>query len=155
MKSLIRKLSAVSGFFLLALLPSIQGQTAKSSANFPFRYDISEEVTVSGSVTGVLTKASKGMMNGSHLLIATPSGSMDVSLGAYGLTGKNAVAVKLGERVEVTGVMKTLNGKPVLMARTVTARDQVYPIRNEHGVAMSPQARERARSVSALDGGAQ
>lgn len=154
MKLEIRKLSAVCGFFLIALMPSMQSQTAKGSTDFPFRYDISEEVTISGSVTGVFTKAPKGMMNGSHLLIATPSGSIDVSLGAYGLIGKDALAVKLGEQVEIVGVMKTLKNRPVLMARTVTAGDQAYLIRNTHGVAMSPQARERARSVTIPDGGA-
>lgn len=154
MKSLIRKLSAVCGFFLIALLSGMQGQIIRSQS-LPFRYDVSEEVTVRGSVTGVLTKAAKGMMNGSHLLLATPSGSLDVSLGAYGLIGEDALAVKLGEQVEVIGVMKTLNTRSVLMARTVTAGDRVYPIRNQHGIAMSPQARERARRASVPDGGAQ
>jgi hypothetical protein len=154
MKSLIRRLRALTGFFLVALAPAIHGQTAKSSPGLPFLYDSSEEITVSGSVTGVLTKASKGMMNGSHLLILTPSGAIDVSLGAYGLVGRDAVTANLGDQAEVTGVMKTLNTKPVLMARTVTVRDHVYAIRNEHGIAMSPQARERVRSASAPDGGA-
>jgi hypothetical protein len=154
MKSLIRKLSAVCGFFLIALLPSMQSQAATSTSSFPFRYDTSEEVTVRGSVTAVLTKAPKGMMNGSHLLLATLSGPIDVSLGAYALIGKDALTVRLGEQVEVIGVMKTLNTKSVLMARTVTAGDHVYPIRSEHGIAMSTQARERARRASAPDGGA-
>lgn len=155
MKSLTKTLSVVSAFFLIALLQSVRGQTAESPTQFPFRYDVSEEVTVRGSVTGVLSKATAGMMNGSHLLIATNSGSIDVSLGAYGLVGKDALAVKLGDQVEVRGVMKALQGKPVLMARTVTAREEIYLIRNKCGIAMSPQARERARNASAATGGAQ
>ena len=154
MKSLFRKLSAW-GLLLVPLYPSIQAQTAtaKNSQAYPYYYDISEEVTVNGAVTGVLTKASAGMMNGSHLLVATPSGPVDVSLGAYGLLGKGALAVKLGEQVAVTGVMKSSKNKPVFMARTVRVGDQVYPIRNERGIPMSPQARERARSGSAQNGG--
>lgn len=148
------KLSAL-GFLLVALLPSIQAQTAKSPQSYPFYYDISDEVTLSGAVTGVLAKAPAGMMNGSHLLVATPSGAVDASLGAYGLIGKGALSVKLGEQVAVTGVMKSLNGKPVFMARTVTAEGKVYPIRNERGIAMSPLARERARSGMAHNGGAE
>lgn len=154
MKSMIRKFSTVSGFLLVALLPSLHGQTAKSSPSFPFRYDISEEATVSGSVTGVLTKAAKGMMNGSHVILATPSGSIDVSLGAYGLIGKGALAVRLGEQIAVTGIVKTVNAKPVLMARSISAGDKTYLIRTEHGVAMSPLARERVGSASVVDGGA-
>jgi hypothetical protein len=152
MKSLFRILSAL---FLAALLPFIQAQTAKSSQAYPFHYDISDEVTIGGAVTGVLTKAPAGMMNGSHLLIATPSGSIDVSLGAYALIGKGALPVNVGEQVEVTGVMKSLSNKPVFMARAITAGGRAYPIRNERGIAMSPQARERARRGSAQDGGAE
>jgi hypothetical protein len=154
MKPLFGKSSAL-GLLLVALLPSIQAQTARSSQSYPFRYDISEEITLSGTVTGVLTKAPAGMMNGSHLLIATPSGPIDVSLGGYGLIGKGALSVHLGEQVKVTGVTKALNSKPIFIARTVTAGGQVYPIRNERGIAMSPQAREHARSGIAQNGGAE
>lgn len=155
MKLEFRKLGALCGSFLIALLPGLQAQAAKSSQSYPFRYDASEETTVSGSVTAVLTKGTKGMMNGSHLLMATPAGSLDVSLGAYGLIGKDALAVRLGEQIEVVGVMKTLNNRPVFMARTVTAGDQVYPLRSAHGIAMSPQARERAGTsgLTAPNGG--
>lgn len=152
MKPLLKKLS-VLGFFYVALLPVIQAQAVRSSQAYPFHYDISEEVTLNGSVTAVLKRAPAGMMNGSHLLIATPSGPVDVSLGAYALIGKNALSVNLGEPVEVIGVMKALNGKPVFMARTITARDQVSPIRNQRGVAMSPLAREHARAGIAQNGG--
>jgi hypothetical protein len=165
MKPLFRKLTRLPalltpGLLLLALLPfavlpSLQAQSANSSQAYPFHYDVSEEVTVSGAVTAVFTKAPTGMMNGSHLLLATSSGSVDVSLGAYGLIGKGALSLKLGEQVDVAGVMKSLKDKPVFMARTVTAGGRVYPIRNERGIAMSPQARERARTGTAQNGGAE
>jgi hypothetical protein len=153
MKLRFKKLGA--SIILVALLPSIQAQTAKGSQAYPFHYDISEEVTIGGSVTAVLAKAPAGMMNGSHVLIATSSGPADVSLGAYALIGKGALSVNLGEQVEVTGVMKSLNNKPVFMARTITVGGQAYPIRNERGIAISPQARERARSGIAQNGGAE
>jgi len=85
------------------------------------------------------------MIPGSHLLLATASGLVDASLGRFGLRGKGGLSVAAGQVVEVTGVMRTIKDKPVFMTRTVKVGDQVYTIRNEHGVPVSPQARERAQ----------
>ncbi len=52
--------------------------------------------------------------------------------------------VAAGQRVEVTGVMKTVKDKEVFIARTVTVGSQVYTMRNEHGIPVSPQSRAHA-----------
>jgi hypothetical protein len=49
-----------------------------------------------------------------------------------------------GQVIEVTGVMKTLLDKPVFLVRTAKVGDQTYQMRNEFGIPVSPQARERA-----------
>ncbi len=139
---------------LLALVPAMRAQSAKVTQSSSFSNDVSAEVTFSGSVTGVLNKAATGMMNGSHLLIMSPSGAMDISLGPYALIGKGALSVQLGSKIKITGVTKTFDGRPVLLARTVTFGDRIYTIRTEHGVALSPMARERVENASAEDGGA-
>jgi hypothetical protein len=90
------------------------------------------------------------MIMGSHLLLATISGPVDASLGMFGLRGKGALSVTAGQQVEVTGVMKTIKDKQILLARTVKVAGQVYTIRNEHGVPVAPQARERAQEGGTL-----
>lgn len=132
-------------FFLISLLRPAEAQTpaGATAAAGPSHYDVSEEVTLTGTVSSVLPKASPGMIVGSHLLLATPSGSVDASLGRFGLRGSGAVSVAGGQQVEVTGVMKTIKDKPVFLVRTVKAGSEVYTIRNGHGVPLSPQARER------------
>jgi hypothetical protein len=60
------------------------------------------------------------------------------------LIGKGALAVSPGQQVEVKGVMKTIKARQVFLVRTVKAGGAVYPIRNKHGFAISPQSRERA-----------
>jgi hypothetical protein len=92
---------------------------------------------------------------GSHLLLTTPSGQVDASLGTFGLRGKGALLVAAGQQVEVTGVMKTVNDKQVFLARTVKVGGQVYTIRNEHGFPVSPQARERANGKTPQKGESQ
>jgi DNA/RNA endonuclease YhcR with UshA esterase domain len=107
-------------------------------------YDITKEVTLTGTVSIVLAKPSPGMIVGSHLLLSTAYGVVDASLGRFGLAGKDALPVAPGERVEVTGVMKTLRDRQVFVVRTVTVDGQVFTMRNEHGIPVPPQARGRA-----------
>ena len=110
----------------------------------PFSYDVFQEVTLHGTVSGVLAKQSPGMVAGSHLLLTTLSGPVDISLGTFAFRGNNALSVTPGQQVEVVGVMKTLKEKPVFLARVVKVGDHLYEIRNEHGITITPQARERA-----------
>lgn len=146
-----------AGLFILALLPSISlsrpalAQTAERAAG-SFSYDASQEVTLNATVLSALAKPSPGMIMGSHLLLTTPSGPVDASLGTFGLRGKGALSVVTGQQVEVTGVMKTVKGKQVFLARTVKVSGQVYAIRNEHGFPVSPQARDRANGKTARRG---
>ena len=118
---------------------------AQSADNSRLSYDVRQEVTLSGTVSSVLRTPAPGMMFGSHLVLETVSGKVDASLGRWGLEGKGALSVMPGQQVEVTGVMKTLiNNKEVFLARTVKVNAKVYVIRTQHGVSVSPQARQRA-----------
>jgi len=108
------------------------------------RYDVSKEVTLSGTVSSVLRKPAPGMIWGSHLIVETVSGRLDASLGRFGLEGKGALSVTPGQQIELTGIMKTVRGKEVFVVRSVKANGITYALRNEHGIEVSPQARERA-----------
>ena len=154
MKRLFAGLCALALLSLISLLPLAQAQTAaiETRTAGPFNYDIAKEVTLNATVSSVITKPTAGMVMGSHLLLATLSGPVDASLGRFGLQGKGALKVGPGQQVEVTGVMRTLRDKQVFLARTVKAGGHVYTIRNEHGVPLSPQARERASRKTAEEG---
>jgi hypothetical protein len=123
---------------VLAQASAVETKTAGSSS-----YDVSREVTFAGTVASVLAKPSAGMLSGSHLLLATVNGRLDASLGRFGLRGEGAPTVTAGQQVEVTGMMKTIKGKPVLWTRMVKIDGQTYAIRTEHGFPVSPQSRKR------------
>jgi hypothetical protein len=53
---------------------------------------------------------------------------------------------------EKEGDVETLRDKEVFVARTVEASGQVYAIRNEHGIPMSPQTHEGASQKTGLEG---
>jgi hypothetical protein len=73
-------------------------------------------------------------------------------LGTFALLGKDPLPITPGQQVEVVGVMKTLKDKQFFLARAVKAGDRVYEIRNQHGIPISPLARERASQKAAQNG---
>jgi hypothetical protein len=135
----IRMIAGLLASLLFAILAIPLGaQPVPESHHY---YDIAKEVTVVGTVSKVLVKASPGMIVGSHLLLSTTSGSLDASLGRFGLRGKGALSVAPGQQVVVTGVSKLLRGRQVFVARTVRVGSHVYFVRNTHGIPVSPQSR--------------
>jgi hypothetical protein len=134
----------LTGLLVAVVAVPLGAQAAPESHPY---YDITQEVTLNATVSSVLARPEPGMIIGSHLLLATPAGAVDASLGRFGLEGKGALSISAGEQVEVTGVMKTLRDKQVFVVRTVKVRGQVYTMRNEHGIQVSPQSRERASQM--------
>jgi hypothetical protein len=138
-------------FSLISYLTPVQAQTsaiASGPAGLP-GYDASREVTLNGTVSTVLMSPSAGMIPGSHLLVATLSGPLDASLGIFGLRGKGAITVAAGQQIEVTGVMRIIQERPVLLVRTARIGGKVYTIRNEPGFPVPPQARMRTSQKAA------
>jgi len=141
-------------FFLISSPRPVQAQTTSGGtrAAGSRAYEVTGEVTITGTVSGVLMKAAPGMIVGSHLLLATPSGAVDASLGRFGFEGAGAVSVAAGQQIEATGVVKTIQDQPIFLVRTVKVGGQVYTIRNQHGFPVSPQARERAGQKTSQKG---
>ena len=115
-----------------------------NAADSDSRYDVSKEVTLTGTVSSVLHQPAPGMTWGSHLMVETVSGRLDASLGRFGLEGKGALSVTPGQQIELTGVMKTVRDKEVFVVRSVKANGKTFTMRNEHGIEVSPLTRERA-----------
>lgn len=113
----------------------------------PF-YDITKEVTLSGPVTGVVHGPTAGLIPGSHVLLLTGAGTVDASLGKWGLHGKTAPTIANGDQVTVRGVMKTIRNREVFFVRTMIVGGRTYAIRNQHGVPVSPQSRERSETTA-------
>lgn len=154
MKNQLAGLLALALVSIIPVLPPLQAQAPAATKDSvrPFTYNVSDEVTLKGTVSSVLRKPTRGMIMGSHLLVSTSSGTVDASLGMFGLRGKGAVQAKAGDQLEITGIMKTIKGQQVFLTRTVKADNQLYTVRNEHGFPVSPQARERANRKPATKG---
>ena len=144
-----KRIQVIAGLLLAIVAVTLGAQTINPPRAY---YDIRDEVTLTGVVLSVLRTPSQGMIPGSHILLATSSGKVDASLGRWGLEGGGALSAAPGQVIEVTGVMKTLFDQPVFLVRTAKARNQIYPMRNEFGIPVSPQSRERALQNAAQKG---
>jgi hypothetical protein len=129
-------LSAAVWLLALTLPGSAHGQTAAraKAAAAPPKYDVAREVMVEGTVASVVTKPVPGLLAGAHAFLATASGPVDAHLGTYALRGTPALALAVGEKVTMVGVMQTVQGRPVLLVRTVKTGSGQYTIRNAHGI---------------------
>jgi hypothetical protein len=136
----------LTGLLFATLAVPLGAQVARQPHTY---YDLSKEVTLNGTVSEVLTKAAPGTLPGSHLLFATSSGKVDASLGRFALQGKNPVSVAPGKDVAITGVMKTIRGNNVFLARIVKVDGKAYTLRSQHGVPLSPLSREKAAQKGA------
>jgi hypothetical protein len=153
-----RRNTARCGLALLALfviqVPAwAQTAAATTTSDRPFHYDVSKEITLNASVTSVLKTPSRGMTMGSHLMLATSSGTVDASLGRFAFRGVNPLSVTAGEHVEITGVMKTINSRQVLLVRTVKVNNHLYTLRNQSGTPLMSHGRPPSPELIATRGG--
>ena len=142
---LTRPIAGLLAGLLFAILAVPLSATTKAEPH-PF-YDLTHEVTMSGPVTGVVYGPSAGLIPGAHILLVTGSGTVDASLGKWGMQGKEA-SIHNGEQVTLKGVMKTLKNKQVFVVRTVEVGGHTYVIRNEHGVPLTPKSHVRVQETA-------
>lgn len=125
---------------------------AKGAAAAP-RYEPAKEVTIEGTVASVVTNSTPGLLVGAHATLTTASGTVDAHLGNYAMKGANPLALAVGERVKMVGVMMTVGGRPVLLVRTAQTGRGVYTIRNAHGFPLRPASASATRPQKDARGG--
>ncbi|MGB8593467.1 MAG: hypothetical protein WA755_01250 [Candidatus Acidiferrales bacterium] len=139
-------------FSLLAVPAQAQSTTLPARKIVTPRYDVSKEITLKGTVQQVVTKPSKGMLDGAHLLLATPKGTIDVAMGIYAIRYHH-VSLIPGEPAEVTGLMTTVNNREVFLVRTVQTSGTTYTLRNARGVSVLPAVHPEKASMSPANRG--
>ena len=80
----------LGGLGLLALLAlsvfaatSYAGNTPPKRVTVAPRYDVSNEVTLEGTIRSVVSKPTVGMALGTHLMLATSKGPVDAHVGDF------------------------------------------------------------------------
>jgi hypothetical protein len=136
--------------FSVFTVPSQAATATKRIAVTPkHNYDVSKEVTLTGTVSNVVKKPTAGLLLGTHLMLATSKGSIDAHIGSYPGRDKRLDSVKQGESVKAVGVMRKTKEGEVFIVRTVEKNGETLTVRNENGFFVGP-ASSRARTNSPL-----
>jgi hypothetical protein len=116
------------------LLPFITNaqSTANESAMASPAYDLNKEIKIDGTIDKIATNSGGGPI-GTHLLVISAQGVVDVHLGASAAVTAKNLGLTVGESIHVTGMMASMGGNPVLLARILTTSNHIYMLRNEHG----------------------
>jgi hypothetical protein len=129
----VRKIILSCGLAMILLPLSANAQSAAtSSAMTSPVYDVNKEIKIDGTIDKIETNTSGGPI-GTHLLVISAQGIVDVHLGAsMAVTAKN-LGLSVGENIHVTGMMANVGANSVLLARILTTSNHIYMLRNEHG----------------------
>jgi hypothetical protein len=108
------------------------------------------DVTVTASIQQAVTNHVGGPA-GSQLVLATPQGALNVSLGPYLPQGIRQ-ALSAGKQVRVTGKVVSANGQTYIFAKQLLIDGQQITIRNDHGSLIRMRQHVRTYSQSLQNG---
>jgi len=107
-------------------------------------YDPSNVVTIDGTVSAIENFAPpRGMSQGVHLVLATKDGQLTILLGPSWYVDHQDATLAVGDTVQVVGSRTTLDGKEVVIAKSVVKGDQVLQLRDDNGVPLWAGCRRR------------
>jgi hypothetical protein len=119
----------------LVLAASSWGQSGLRSGGGPSGlYNPGTVVTVSGIVIARTPASAKGLPQLVYLTLKTDTGKITVFLGPDLYVDKLPVQIQNLDKIQVTGSKITWEGKQVILAATITKRDQVLKLREPNGV---------------------
>ncbi len=116
------------------------------------RYDVSKEVTMQGTIQSIVRKPTAGMMLGTHLMLATPKGTVDAHVGNFIFMGSKPLSVASGQSVKVVGAMTTIKNKQVFLVRTIDIGGRLVTVRGANGFLIVPGAKGRIAQTSTTGG---
>ncbi len=131
LKSLLIALMAVTLGLAFAATALAQGQGMGMGMR---NYDPKTEVTVKGTVEDVQQLQGMHGWMGTHLLLKTDSGTMDVHVGPSDFVTENNFSFAKGDAIEVIGSKVTIQDKEALLARQIVKDGKTLVLRNAQGI---------------------
>ncbi len=102
-------------------------------------YDRTHEITVSGTIQGVVAKPESGSPSGLHLLVNGSEGTFDAALGPY-MAKETREALRAGAAVQIVGAIEKVHGRQYLLARQVSFDGRTVTVRNLNGALLMVQS---------------
>jgi hypothetical protein len=116
------------------------------------RYDVTKEVTLTGTVQSLVRKPAPGTIMGAHLMVSTSQGTVDAHIGNHLLAGKSPMSFAAGQSVKLVGLMTTVNHQNVFLVRTIQMENRTITVRSDHGFLVGHGATPRITGVSSTGG---
>lgn len=150
-KFIMQVLSAAVVFATPAFAQSSQSAAA-STASFAHVYDVTKEVKVEGTIQKIETDGKVAPI-GTHFLVQTAQGVVDAHLGSSAAAQPSYLGVSEGESVTLVGMMETIGGNQILVARLLTTPNRIFVLRNEHGIPVRGVGGRSLRASQTQKGG--
>jgi mono/diheme cytochrome c family protein len=126
------------GFLAMIFLAANLGMAAPQQSTGMNRgmlhYNPATETTLKGTVEEVKRFTPGGGWTGTHVVLKTDKGPVDVHMGPSSFLAEKQFTLAKGDQIEVTGSETKYNGTEVLIARQVKKGNQVLTLRNANGV---------------------
>jgi hypothetical protein len=110
----------------------------------------SSDVAVTAIIQEVVPNNASGIPAGLHVMLGTPQGVLDASVGPY-LAPDIQQALVAGKQVQVFGQVKTIHEEKYLLVRELVLDGKSIAVRNDHGSLIRSRLQERARTQSSLN----
>jgi hypothetical protein len=114
-------------------------------------YDLSKEIKVQGTIEKIETAGTSSLV-GTHIFVRTAQGVVDAHLGFSSAVAPAKLGVSEGENVTLIGMMQTLSGSNVMLARVLTTSNRVFVLRSERGIPVRAVPSGSFRTASTLKG---
>ncbi len=128
MKNIRITVAVALGFFGGAVCSLIAQDKA------PPKYDVAAQETVQGTIQEVKDyKCPVSGAVGSHISIKTLEGTLEVHLAPTAFLKDDDLALRAGDNVKIVGVKLVYDGRPAMLARTLTIGQTTFFFRDEKG----------------------
>ena len=111
----------------------------------------SSDVAVTAIIQEVVPNHASGIPAGFHIMLGTPQGVLDASVGPY-LQPNIQQALVAGKQVQVFGQVKTIHDQKYLLVRQLVLDGKPIIVRNDHGSLIRTRSQERTSTQSSLNG---
>lgn len=98
------------------------------------RYDKATETTITGIVEDVQSHQGRVGGTGTHLVLKTDQGLVDVHVGPTNWLAKQQYAFAKGDALQVLGSKVTVDGVDAFIAREITKGEAKIVLRNDSGI---------------------
>ncbi len=125
------KLRGIAILLMVTISIAVAVAQAPGSGKRGHNYDPKTETTIKGTVDDVQQLPGKGAATGTHLMLKTESGTVDVHVGPTSYLAKQQFSFAKGDQIEVTG---SKIGTDTIIAREIKKDGKALTLRDTQGI---------------------